>query len=77
MKYEICNGKWERLANMLASKARCANMCDKETNGHNRFVYECRGIQQTLETLGVDYEYEFDLDCKISAVIVNGFRANV
>lgn len=41
------------------------------------FYSEWKGIEQTLEMLGIKYEYEFDDECNIIAVIVEGEKEEI
>ena len=41
------------------------------------FFSELKGMTMALETMGIDYELEYNDEIKISAVIVNGYKAIV
>ena len=79
MRFEISNGKWERLAQTIAHNVKMMNINRKyeKREGFLFYVNQTRGIQEALEILGVEYEYEYNSDNEVSAVIVNGFRADV
>ncbi len=68
-----------RLAKRMATKLRAAkaNYPEKIEAQRSRYYIEFRGMAQALDTLGVEFHYEFDDNYNISAVIVNGERADV
>lgn len=41
------------------------------------FFSELKGMTMALDTMGIDYELEYNDEIKISAVIVNGYKAIV
>ena len=71
MKYDICVGKFERVAKRMLSKAKVAAIGPKD----NRATYEFLGMERALQALGVDYDLEYDADHNVCAVNVMGCRA--
>lgn len=80
MKYEICNGKWERLAETIADNIRMMNI-NRKHDSREGFLYYLnltRGVQETLNILGISYEYKTDPDThEVIGVMVAGVFAKV
>ena len=63
----------------LANKKSCFySMRDAYVNSReNPFYSEAYGMEQTLQMLGVEYEYEFDNDYECTAIICGEFREEI
>lgn len=65
------------MAERIASKIRIANkFVDNYTNKREcPFYSEWKGMEQALKAMGIDYEYEYNENIQIVAVIVSGQKA--
>ena len=67
------------MAERIASKIRIAN--NYVGNYSNKrecpFYSEWKGMEQALKAMGIDYEYEYNEDIQIVAVIVMGQRVEI
>ena len=70
-----------KIGEAIASKIRCdrisKNLVAYKDNG-NFYHFEKRGMEQILEIMGIDYEYEFDDDVtEIIAIKINGITIEI
>lgn len=65
------------MAERIASKIRIANKFVDNYNNKREcpFYSEWKGMEQALKAMGIDYEYEYNEEIKIVAVIVSGQKA--
>ena len=77
----ITNEMIIKIGETIANKIRCARIFNdnyKENNRENPYNSERRGIEQTLEIMGIDYEYEFDDNVEKEIVIkINGITIEI
>ncbi|CAJ0596528.1 unnamed protein product [Cylicocyclus nassatus] len=69
----------KEIAKEMATKIAIVKMNknDEEWKGNIRkfpIFSEWKGMEQTLKVMGIEFEYEFDDNLEITAVIVNGFK---
>ncbi len=70
------------MAERLATKIRVTKIAlDDERYHLNKrecpFYSEWKGMEQALKTMGIEYEYEYNDEYMITAVIVMGQRAEL
>ena len=70
-----------KIGEAIASKIRCdrisKNLVAYKDNG-NFYHFEKRGMEQILEIMGIDYEYEFDDNVeKEIAIKINGITIEI
>lgn len=70
-----------KIGETIASKIRCdrisKNLVAYKDNG-NFYHFEKRGMEQILEIMGIDYEYEFDDNVeKEIAIKINGITIEI
>ena len=70
-----------KIGEAIASKIRCdrisKNLVAYKDNG-NFYHFEKRGMEQILEIIGIDYEYEFDDNVeKEIAIKINGITIEI
>lgn len=65
------------MAERIASKIRITNIFVDNYNNKREcpFYSEWKGMEQALKAMGIDYEYEYNEEIKIVAVIVRGQKA--
>ena len=65
------------MAERIASKIRVTNIyiSNYENRRNCPFYSEWKGLEMALKTMGINYEYEYDNNLAITAVIVDGQRA--
>ena len=73
------NELYKEMANRMATTYRVAKIYkgSYENKRECPFVSEFKGMEMALKTLGIEFEYEFDDNYEISAVIVQGNRTAV
>lgn len=67
------------MAERIASKIRIANIfVDNYSNKREcPFYSEWKGMEQALKAMGIDYEYEYNEDIQVVAVIVMCQRVEI
>lgn len=70
---------FKTMADRMAKKIRVMYLSvDHYENKRNcPFFSELKGMEQALVTMGIEYEYEYDSDYKIAAVIVMGEKVEI
>jgi hypothetical protein len=78
-KDETMNDMMKRMAERMASKIRVMKISvDHYENKRNcPFYSELKGMEQALNTMGIDYKYDYNGDYEIVAVAVGGHKVAV
>lgn len=73
------NELYKEMSIRMVTTLRVANIYKGEYKNKREcpFVSELKGMEMALKTLGIEFEYEFDDNYEISAVIVQGNRTAV
>ena len=68
-----------QVANRMASKIRVARntMENFEAERANPFYSEWKGMEQLLDTMGIEFSYEYDDNYEITAITVGGQRVEI
>lgn len=69
----------KEMAEKIAAKIRVMRIgIDRYENKRNSpFFSEWKGMEIALKTLGINYEYEYNDDCEMIAVIVENERVAI
>lgn len=67
------------MSEKIAAKIRIANLYIENYSNKREcpFYSEWKGMEQALKTMGIEYEYEYNEECQIIAVIVKGQRTEI
>ena len=67
------------MARRIATKIRVANIYVENYSNKREcpFYSEWKGMEQALKAMSIHYEYEYDKNYQIVAVVVNGQRVEI
>lgn len=67
------------MANRMVTTIRVINIYVDQYENQREcpFYSELKGMEMTLKTFGIDFDYEYNEDLEITAVTVQGHKATV